>query len=33
MKTRVLGFVNDTHAAAAEFFEDAVMRNDFPDER
>jgi hypothetical protein len=33
MEARVLGFVNDTHPAAPEFFEDAVMRNGLPDQR
>ena len=27
MQAGVFGFVNDTHAAATEFFDDAVMRN------
>jgi hypothetical protein len=31
VQARVLGFVNHTHAAAAEFFENAVMRNGLPD--
>jgi len=30
-EARVFGFIDDAHAAAAEFFEDAVMRNGFAD--
>jgi hypothetical protein len=29
----VLGFVDDTHATTAEFFDDAVVRDDPADER
>ena len=31
MQPRVLGFVDHTHAAAAEFFDDPVVRNRLPD--
>jgi hypothetical protein len=31
MKTRVFGFVDHAHAAAAQFFNDAVVRNDLTD--
>jgi hypothetical protein len=33
VKASVFGFVNDTHAATAEFFEDAVVRNGMADHR
>ncbi len=32
MKTRVFGFVDDAHASAAKFFDDAVMRDGEADE-
>jgi hypothetical protein len=32
-KTVILGFVDNAHSAAAEFFDDAVMRDDLSDER
>src|SRR4029077_9563683 len=32
VQARILGLVNHTHAAAAEFFENAVMRNGLPDQ-
>jgi hypothetical protein len=31
MEARVLGLVNHTHGAIAQFFKDAVMRDSLPD--
>jgi hypothetical protein len=33
VKASVFGFVHDSHAATAEFFEDAVVRNGLADHR
>ena len=30
MQPRVLGFIDDAHAAAAQFFNDAIVRNGLP---
>ena len=33
MEARVFGLVDDAHAAAAKFFDDAVVRDSLADER
>jgi len=33
VKTSILGFVDNTHSAASEFFEDAVVGNALPNKR